>query len=116
MEIKDGLIYAKFKREKIDHILAEKIVDLRLSFVDGQSLPAIIDISVVKDVTKEAREVLSSEKAGQNIMASAIIVRNPVTRTIANFFLRFQQPGYPLKLFADVKKAREWLKKYQPEL
>ena len=112
MEIKDGLIYAKFKGEKIDQSLAERVVDTRLAFMEDQVLPAIIDISFVKDVTKEAREVLSSKKAGKNIAASAVIVRNPVTRTIANFFFRFQQPDYPFKLFTDPEQAKEWVKKY----
>ena len=115
MEIKGGLIYAKFKSEQIDRDLAQKIVDLRLSFVDEQMLPALIDGSIVKHLTKEAREVLSSEKANQNIAALAVIVRNPVTRAIANFFLKFQQPRYPFKLFTDAEKAKQWLKKYQPE-
>ena len=113
MEIKEGVIYAKFKQEQISRELAQKIIDLRLSFVDGQTLPALIDGSIVKHLTKEAREVLSSEKASQNIAALAVIVRNPVTRAIANFFLKFQQPPYPFKLFTDPEKAKQWLRKYQ---
>lgn len=115
MEIKEGMIYAKFKQEQISRELAQKIVDLRLSFVDGQTLPAIVDGSVVKHLTKEAREVLSSERASQHIAALAVIVRNPVTRAIANFFLKFQQPSYPFRLFTDPEKAKQWLKKYQPK-
>ncbi len=115
MEIKDGLIYAKFKKEQITLDIAQKIIELRLSFVDGQTLPALINGSVVKHLTKEAREVLSSEKASQDIAALAVIVRNPVTRAIANFFLKFQQPRYPFQLFTDVERAKRWLVKYQPE-
>lgn len=115
MEIRDGLIYAKFKKEQIDYNLAQKIIDLRLSFVDGQMLPAIIDGSGVKDLTKEARKLLSSERASQHIIALAVIVRNPVTRAIANFFLRFQQPNYPFRLFTDIESAQAWLKQYQPK-
>lgn len=115
MEIKEGVIYAKFKQEQINRELAQKIIDLRLSFVDGQTLPALIDGSTVKHLTKEAREVLSTERASQNISALAVIVRNPVTRAIANFFLKFQQPPYPFRLFTDLEKAKQWLRKYQPE-
>ena len=112
MEIKNGLVYAKFKRGKIDQATAEGIVDLRLSFMEDQVLPAIIDLSAVKEVSREAREALSSPKAGKNIAAIAVIVRNPITRTIANFFLKFQQPGYPFRLFTDMRQAEDWLSKY----
>lgn len=115
MEIKGGMIYAKFKQEQVNREVARKIIDLRLSFVDGQTLPALIDGSTVKHLTKEAREVLSSERASQYIIALAVIVRNPVTRAIANFFLKFQQPPYPFKLFTDPEKAKQWLRKYQSE-
>lgn len=114
MEIKDELIYAKFKTEQVTLDIAKKIIDLRLSFVDGQVLPALIDGSDVKHLTKEAREVLSTDQASQNIAALAVIVRNPVTRAIANFFLKFQQPRYPFRLFTDPERAKRWLKKYQP--
>lgn len=115
MEIRDGLLYVKFKKKVIDTKLAQQIVEQRLSFVDGQSLPIIIDGSSVKDLTKGARGVLSSDTASQYTVALAVIVRNPVTRAIANFFLRFQQPRYPFRLFTSLENAQEWLRKYQPK-
>lgn len=114
MELKNGILYVKFKKKEIDAALAQKIIDQRLSFVDGQTFPIIVDGSAVKELTKAARETLSSEKANQYTVALAVIVRNPVTRTIANFFLKFQQPRYPFRLFTDLESAQEWLKKYQP--
>ena len=114
MELKNGILYVKFKKKEIDAALAQKIIEQRLSFVDGQTYPIIVDGSAVKELTKAARETLSSEKANQNTVALAVIVRNPVTRTIANFFLKFQQPRYPFRLFTDLESAQEWLKKYQP--
>jgi hypothetical protein len=115
MELKDGLLYVKFKRKEIDVALAKEIIDQRLSFVDGQTFPIIVDGSEVKELTKPAREALSSDRANQYTVALAVIVRNPVTRTIANFFLKFQQPRYPFRLFTDLEDAREWLKKYQSD-
>ncbi|MGB3850321.1 MAG: hypothetical protein WA958_10165 [Tunicatimonas sp.] len=115
MELKDGILYVKFKKKEIDATLAKEMIDQRLSFVDGQTFPIIVDGSEVKELTKSAREALSSEKANQHTVALAVIVRNPVTRTIANFFLKFQQPRYPFRLFTELEDAREWLKKYQSD-
>lgn len=114
MEIKNELLYVRFKTKEIDRELAQKIVRLRLSFVEGCTLPIIVDGIEVKRLTKGAREVLSTEEASQYTAALAAVVHNPVTRTIANFFLRFQQPRYPFRLFSSIKDAKTWLKKYQP--
>ena len=113
MEIREGVLLARSKEEVIDRKAAEKIIDQRLFFVEKQAFPMLFDISSVKEVTKEARETLASEKANQYTIALAVIVRHPVTRTIANFFLKFQQPRYPFRLFTDLESAREWLEKYQ---
>lgn len=113
MEIRNGLLFAKFKTKVVDLKLAKKIVELRLSFVEGETFPMLLDGSDVKDVTKEAREELSSKQANQLTIALAVVVRNPVTRVIANFFLRFQQPNYPFRLFNDIESAQAWLKQYQ---
>ncbi|HEY9084148.1 MAG TPA: STAS/SEC14 domain-containing protein [Vicingaceae bacterium] len=40
----------------------------------------------------------------------AIVVNNMPTRIIANFFVKFNQPQTPTKVFNDYNKAIEWLK------
>ncbi len=115
MEIRDGLLYAKFKNDVIDAKRAQDIVAQRLSFIEEGTFPIIIDGSGVKDITKEARTVLSSEEANRYTVALAVIIRSPINRVLANFFLRFQQPPYPLRLFKNIEDAQEWLKQYQSE-
>ena len=115
MEIKNNILYVNLKKKEINHRVAQKIVDLRLAFVEGQDLPILIEGLAVRDITKGAREVLSSKEANQHALALAVIVQNPVTRTIANFFLRFQHPPYPSKLFNDRESAEEWLRLYLPK-
>ena len=116
MEIKQDILYVNLRKKEIDRKIAQKIVDLRLAFVEGQDLPILVEGLAVKDLTKEAREVLSAKKANQHALALAVIVQNPVTRTIANFFLKFQQPPYPSKLFTDRERAEQWLRLYLPKV
>lgn len=40
----------------------------------------------------------------------AIVVNNMPTRIIANFFVKFNRPQTPTKVFNDYNKAIEWLK------
>lgn len=113
MEIKEGIIYAKYKSERIDAFIAEKAIEVRLNFTEQQLLPVLIDVSSVKYVTKEAREILSSEKAGKGIAASATVIENAVTRSIVRFFFKFQRPHYPFKIFNNVESAEHWLKEHK---
>ena len=113
MEIKEGIIRAKYKSERIDASVAEQAIQVRLDFTKQQVLPVLVDVSSVKYVTKEAREILSSERAGERVAASAAVIENAVTRSIARFFFKFQHPHYPFKIFNNVESAEHWLKEYK---
>jgi hypothetical protein len=62
-----------------------------------------------------AREV----GAGPEVMAitshMAVLVGNPMSRIIGNFFLRVTRPAYPTRLFTDEASARRWLREQRPE-
>ena len=61
-------------------------------------------------VTKEARELLASPEFFTHHIASAFIVRSLAAKLTGNFFIRFNQPKNPTKLFSAEAQALEWLK------
>ena len=112
MRIENSIVYAKYKVHAIDITLAQEATRSRIEFTHNQSLPVLTDISEVKRVSKEARQYFSSEDSAVNVTALAVLVEHPVTRAIFNFFLKFQQPKYPVKAFSSTKSAEKWLKQY----
>ncbi len=44
--------------------------------------------------------------------AMAIITSSPLSRMIANLFFGFRAPSYPVKMFTDIKAAKEWIQEY----
>lgn len=71
----------------------------------------VLDISGIKYISKEAREVLSenSSKWG-NTLGVALIVNSFTARMVANLFLTINKPSYPIKVFSDNVMAYQWAK------
>ncbi|WP_277479370.1 hypothetical protein [Catalinimonas alkaloidigena] len=111
-EIEDGILFGKYKVSKIDLMAAKKATFFRKQITQGRKLPSIANISLVKEVPKETREYFSQE-AGDDLCALAVIISNPVTRIMGNFFLKFHQPKYPFKLFKDTSSAKKWIIHYR---
>lgn len=110
--IDNGVLYGKYKVSRIDLDAAKLATDFRNKITQGKKLPSIANISIVKEVPKETREYFSQE-AGDNLTALAVIISNPVTRIMGNFFLKFHQPNYPFKLFKDYNSAIQWINNYK---
>lgn len=112
LEIREGTLYAQYKVAEIDLATAEESTRIRQSVVGNRTLPSIVDISLVKRVPKETRIFFSSAQAGEGLSAIAVVISNPVTRTIGNFFLKFHQPNYPCKMFTSLDEASVWVHQF----
>lgn len=60
----------------------------------------------------EAREMVSSGNITEQIVADAIVTKHYSHEMSANFFVRFNQPQRPTKLFKTEAEARDWLKTF----
>lgn len=61
-------------------------------------------------LSQEAREKVSSGNVTEQIVADAIVVEHYQHHMTANFFVRYNKPQRPTKIFKKVEEAREWLK------
>lgn len=61
------------------------------------------------EISKEAREVYSNNKSLKKTRAQAVLVNDLGTRILLNFFVNFNKPTVPVKLFNSFDKALEWL-------
>jgi hypothetical protein len=60
-------------------------------------------------ITKEARENAIKLEEKSPSYASAAIANSLPYRLIANFYLKFNKPGIPFRLFRKEEEALEWL-------
>ena len=87
--IKDGIIYGAYpKGLLLDEEKAQEIVLERLNYLGERRLPALIDTTGVKAVTKEARDYLSKPEASIGIVAAALLSKSFFSKYISNFFIK----------------------------
>ncbi len=103
-----------------DHVDAslEDLVEINnysLALCGGKKVPVLNDIRGIKSVEREARQFPSHPDVVRLSKACALLVSSPVSRVIGNFFLGFNKPPYPVKLFSSEEKALEWLKNFLKE-
>lgn len=110
LQLREGILYAKYKVETIDLATAKIATSFRVESMQGKKLPVIADISCVKHVDKSTRAYFASKEAGIDITALAVILSNPVTRMMGNFFLKFHQPEYPFRFFTNTTQATLWIR------
>ncbi len=61
-------------------------------------------------VSKEGREYAATEEAVEFTIAEAYVIQSLAQRILGNFYLKFNKPKVPTRLFTDKDKAEKWLK------
>lgn len=77
---------------------------------DGINYPILVDLREIKSISKAARDHFSMRGRTPNVSAVAMLVKSPVSRIIGNFFIGFNQPVVPTRIFSGEKTAIEWVK------
>ena len=112
----EGILNFVYKISRLDMNFAKKSVEVRKNLSFGQSYPMFIDISEIKSTSKEAREYLSKGIAIENISAAALLAGSVLSKLLGTFFLTFNKPPIPLRIFTDRTEAIKWLKKYVEDI
>ncbi len=81
-----------------------------LALTGGRRLPALIDLREVKTQSAEARAVLAGPAAARVSGAVALLIGSPLSRVVGNFYLRFNRPETPTRLFSSEAEAETWLR------
>ena len=69
----------------------------------------LVDMRGVRSQTREARQYFAGPEAEKVTLAVALLIGSPVSRVLANFFLRMGTPLIPTALFTDENAAVAWL-------
>jgi hypothetical protein len=106
----DGIAYF-FLRNNV-----EITVELQSEFIiaynnlsDGKFYPIVYEPGDNCNITKEARENAILLEDLSPISATAIIAPNSIYQLIANFYIKFNKPKKPYKVFKKMDDAINWL-------
>lgn len=88
--------------------------ELLHEFTNHQKHYMLVDISKAKKAPpKEVRDYFASNIAAETFYAGALIVGSGISKIVGNIVLRFSNPNFPVRLFTNEVKAKEWLLEFK---
>lgn len=107
----DGILLVLLKEDYTDISLAiiRSLTEHVGKIGNGKKMKVIIDIKSFNTISDEAKKY-SATPAGQiYTSANAIVIHSLASRLGANFFIRFNKPATPTRVFNTIEEAAQWL-------
>ncbi|MBK6835697.1 MAG: hypothetical protein IPG89_16040 [Bacteroidetes bacterium] len=108
----DGIIHVFYKEHtELDVKLQLEMLDVYIELCENKPYPFIFEAEEYITVTKEARDNALSLEDKSPLAVSAILVKNLAHKLIADFYLKFNKPRRPYKVFKNFEEGLDWLLK-----
>lgn len=105
-------IHTKVKDEfEIEH--SRKICAERIKISNGKKFSLLHTSEKFVIPSKEVREFVATEERSELVLADAFVINTLPQRMTAKFFIQFNNPVRPTKIFDNVEEAIEWLKQFE---
>lgn len=109
----DGIVHVHFNEDMIlDVSLQMKLLERYKEITHGKLTPFMFTASEGVNITPEARENAIKIEEDSPCYGAAVVVTNIAYVLIANFYLKFNKPKRPYKVFRSEADAIEWLKTF----
>lgn len=103
------ILHARFKSAEVNFEIAQKSLEERKKITEKKTLPLLVDISHVKSVSKEARELLAHKDHTVGLSASALLTSSYLSKIIGNLFLKFNKPSIPTRIVNTKEEGVKFL-------
>jgi hypothetical protein len=109
----DGIVRQAFRVEviRIEHMEEIFAAIMDVGGTEGH-WRVLVDLRSVRWGTRGARDYAAGRSLADLVDAQALLVASPVTRMVANFFVRVSQPPFPIRVFDSITRAFDWLSLY----
>lgn len=114
-----GSIIYRIYENNIFHVIVKEGERVTMEMVENgykfleQSPPGkyynIYEFKSFADVDPEVREWSSNSTESKYSVSDAIVINNIGQKILADFYLKFNKPKQPTKIFTSVAKAIEWI-------
>ena len=85
------------------------VVRAHVAAAKGRKLRALVDARGIAATDRSTRQAAAGPAIAAVTLRMAVLVGDPLSRTLGNFFLRVTRPAYPTRIFTDEPAARRWL-------
>jgi hypothetical protein len=91
----------------------EDVMEMAAAFrklSQGQKFAVLLDATKPFTLSSEARNMIASKELTSDRMAAAFVTRSLANKLVGNFFIKFNKPATPTRLFSDEAAAMVWLR------
>lgn len=106
----DGIVHVLYKDgSELDVKMQLEMLEVYKQVCHNKLTPFIFEAEEYVTITKEARDNATSLEDESPLSMSAIIVKNLAHKLIADFYLKFNKPKRPYKVFKNFQEGIDWL-------
>lgn len=117
LSFEDDILLVKMKEGvNLDQAEMERLLKQAVEFTSPNKYFAIIDTTVLYDSTPESRSFYAESDYSNYRYADAFIVNSLPMRLLVNFFITFNKPKIPSKMFNNEESALNWIQSLKKEM
>src|SRR5688572_28355774 len=106
----DGHLYIWVRDgEELDVEDIKAMMEAKTQLCGDEPHTTIFIMGNYSSISNEARIFASSKEVYKGTIAKSIVANSLSTKLVGNFFIRFNNPPAPTKLFENEKEAVKWL-------
>lgn len=79
---------------------------------DGKKFPNLVCVNHFLNVDAEVRKYAATEESNRYTIADAFVINSTALKLIGNFYIRFDKPVRPTRIFNSDIEAIPWLKTF----
>ncbi|MCB9195310.1 MAG: hypothetical protein H6598_03715 [Flavobacteriales bacterium] len=114
IKIYNGITHITVKPDTtVELEMVQNVIKKQREIQKGKAFLVLLDVSQAYGVTKEAREYTAGPAVEGLQIAMAMIISSLPIRLLANFFIKFDSPPAPTKMFNSYEQAIQWLETHR---
>ena len=117
LSFKDDILLVKMKEGiNLGQVEMQALLKQAVELTAPNKYFAIIDTTSLFDSSPEARNFYAESDYAKHRYADAFIVNSLPMRLLVNFFIAFNKPKIPSKMFNNEENALNWINSYKKEM
>jgi len=117
LSYEDDVLYVRMKEGiNLGQAEMEDLLKQAIELTTPNKYFAIIDTTAPYDSSLEARNFYAESEYSKYRFADAFIVNSLSMRLLVNFFITFNKPKIPSKMFNDKESAHQWINTLKQEM
>lgn len=101
-------IVLRYKEKHVDIAACYEFLEWCQKNIPGEKYPMLNILHPNNTFTEDAKKFSANEGVSYSI-SEAFVLNNGMLKILGNFYLRFNRPKVPTRLFSNEEEARKWL-------